>query len=126
MYSISCKRVYDEPDINDGKRILVDRLWPRGLKKEIAKLDFWAKDMTPSTDLRKWFSHDPDKYDAFSAQYTIELDNNPSADSFIESLRNTLKTEPVTFLYAAKDTTNNHANVLKNWVYKRLQQNKAE
>jgi uncharacterized protein YeaO (DUF488 family) len=115
MNDIKCKRAYEAPAKDDGKRILVDRLWPRGLKKELASIDCWAKNMAPSTELRKWFAHDPNKFETFSSKYEAELEENPEAESFIENLRTILQKEPVSFIYAAKDTEHNHANVLKIW-----------
>ncbi len=124
MNSIKCKRVYEAKSEDDGKRILVDRLWPRGLKKESAQIDYWAKSVTPSTQLRKWFAHDPGRFEMFSSQYEEELENNEEAGSFIENLRAALQEGPVTFLYAAKDKECNHANVLKAWAEDKL--NKQE
>ena len=120
MNEIQCKRVYELPVDTDGYRILVDRLWPRGINRETAKISQWAKDIAPSSDLRKWFSHDPQRFGEFSVQYTRELDSNPSAEVFMDDLRRTLADAPVTFLYAAKDTEYNHALVLKNWADSRL------
>lgn len=122
MHAIGCKRVYENPAGGDGKRILVDRLWPRGISKEVAQIDRWEKDIAPSTDLRKWFSHDPPRYEAFSSQYILELDANPHADDFLDALRQTLETEDVTFVYAAKDVAHNHALILQSWAEKRLRQ----
>ena len=120
MQEIRCKRVYVFPADSDGKRILVDRLWPRGISKESAQIDGWEKDVAPSTDLRKWFSHDPERYEAFSTQYILELDANPHADAFLDALRQILKTEDITFLYAAKDVAHNHALILRDWAEEHL------
>lgn len=122
MNDIRCKRVYECPEDMDGKRILVDRLWPRGISKRTAQIDGWEKDIAPSTNLRKWFSHDPERYESFSAQYILELDANPYADDFLDALRQKLKTEDVTFLYAAKDVAHNHALILRDWAKERLRQ----
>ncbi len=110
MHGFQLKRIYDKVADDDGYRILVDRLWPRGVKKEAAKLDEWAKDMAPSAKLRQWFGHRPDRFDAFSARYREELAAK-SAD--LERLRRLAKKSKVTLLYAARDTAINHAQVLK-------------
>jgi len=104
------KRVYDAPAKSDGQRILVDRLWPRGLSKEDAKVDVWLKEIAPSTDLRKWFGHDPDKWTEFRKQYLAELEENPEP---LERLRGLARKGTVTLLYAAKDEQHNHAVVLR-------------
>ena len=110
MKTIQIKRVYDEPSKSDGYRILIDRIWPRGVSKEDAKLDEWDKDLAPSTELRKWFNHDPDKFEDFSKKYKEELKHNTED---LRSLREKAKNETVTLLYGAKDTENNQAVVLK-------------
>lgn len=106
------KRVYDEPDAGDGFRVLVDRLWPRGLTKERAALDAWAKDVAPSTELRKAFHHGGMEWDAFADAYRAEL-AGPSRPA-VESLRQELEGhEAVTLLYAVHDDTHNHALILR-------------
>lgn len=110
------KRVYDKKEAKDGKRILVDRLWPRGLTKEKAAADIWLKEIAPSTELRKWFSHDPGKWVSFQKKYTTELENNKEA---VAVLRKEIKSGTVTLLYAAKDEQHNEALVLKNWMSKK-------
>src|ERR1700723_2221501 len=107
---VRIKRVYAEPGDDDGKRILVDRLWPRGLNKEKARVDLWLKEVAPSTDLRKWFAHDPAKWPEFKARYNAELKNKASALSL---LKQTLARGPATLLYGAKDTEHNEAVVLQ-------------
>ena len=107
---IKIKRVYEEPAQEDGVRILVDRLWPRGLSKEKAKVDVWMKDIAPSTELRKWFDHDPNKWEDFQQRYKKELKNNKEQVSL---LKDYLKKGAVTLLYAAKDELHNEAIVLK-------------
>jgi uncharacterized protein YeaO (DUF488 family) len=104
------KRVYEAAQIEDGKRILVDRLWPRGLTKEKARVDIWLKDIAPSTDLRKWFGHEPAKWNEFRKRYIEELKNNEKQTSI---LKEQLKTGMVTLVYAAKDKEHNEAIVLK-------------
>ncbi|HEX5055522.1 MAG TPA: DUF488 domain-containing protein [Gammaproteobacteria bacterium] len=106
---IRIKRVYENPSRNDGRRILVDRVWPRGLKKEQARVDLWLKDIAPSTGLRKWFSHDPRKWDEFRKRYRAELKNNREA---VHLLKQELKKGRVTLLYSAKDEAHNQAVVL--------------
>lgn len=120
MHEIQCKRVYESPADGDGERILVDRLWPRGMRKEDARIDLWARGIAPSPALRTWFAHDPERFEAFSAQYVRELEANAEAAGFLHGLLQALESRPVTFLYAAKDTEHNHAAVLKRWAEKRL------
>lgn len=107
---VQIKRVYNTPSPYDGQRILVDRLWPRGLSKPEAAVDAWLKDIAPSPALRKWFGHDPEKWDEFQFLYTDELIANTAA---VADLRNLLQKSPSTLLYAAKDETHNHALVLR-------------
>jgi uncharacterized protein YeaO (DUF488 family) len=109
MPDIRIKRVYEEPDASDGKRILVDRLWPRGLTKERAKVDLWLKDVAPSNDLRKWFSHDPAKWEEFQSRYREELKNDKEA---LATLKQEAAEGPATLLYGAKDEQHNEAVVL--------------
>ena len=104
------KRVYEEHSKEDGIRILVDRLWPRGLTKEKAKVDVWIKEIAPSTELRKWFAHDPDKWEGFRKRYQQELKKNKEQ---VALLKDHLKKGTVTLVYAAKDEDHNEAIVLK-------------
>jgi uncharacterized protein YeaO (DUF488 family) len=108
--SIQIKRVYEQPGGADGMRILVDRLWPRGLTKERAQVDLWLKDIAPSTELRKWFSHDPNKWPEFQARYRREL--KLKADLLVV-LKEKAAKGPVTLLYGAKDESHNEAVVLE-------------
>ncbi|HXR84219.1 MAG TPA: DUF488 domain-containing protein [Hanamia sp.] len=110
--NIQLKRVYEKPDRKDGFRILVDRLWPRGMTKEKAAVDLWLKDIAPSTELRKWFGHDPEKWKEFQKKYLKELKENNEA---VSVLREHLKKGPVTLLYASKDEVHNEAEVLKDY-----------
>lgn len=111
------KRVYEKPSVDDGLRILVDRLWPRGLSKTKAKIDVWLKEIAPTNDLRKWYGHDPKKWAAFRQRYLKELRGNTQA---LTELRKLIKShEQVTFLFAAKDTERNNAVVLQGLVKKR-------
>lgn len=109
---IKIKRVYEKPGKEDGKRILVDRLWPRGLTKEKASIDLWLKEIDPSTELRKWFGHDPDKWNEFQKRYHQELENNKDQVSL---LKEAIKKGVVTLVYGAKDEQHNEALVLKEW-----------
>lgn len=103
------KRVYETPSPDDGYRMLVDRLWPRGVSKQRAELDEWAKDLAPSTELRVWFDHDPARFDEFAHRYRAELDGNPA----VEAAR---AHERLTLLYAARDPQVNHAVVLRDYL----------
>ena len=107
---IKLKRVYEEPAKDDGMRILVDRLWPRGLTKEKADIDLWLKDIAPTTELRKWFGHDPDKWKEFKRRYRQELKKNKESVSI---LKEHLKRGAVTLVYGAKDEEHNEAHVLE-------------
>jgi uncharacterized protein YeaO (DUF488 family) len=107
---IRIKRVYDPPEPEDGKRILIDRLWPRGIKKENLKMDEWLKEIAPSDELRKWFSHDPKKYEEFKKRYAKELEDK---SGILERIRREAKKGRVTILFSAKDTEHNNAIVLK-------------
>ena len=109
---IVIKRVYEKPTPSDGARILVDRLWPRGVSKERAKLDLWLKDIAPSTELREWFGHDPKKWIGFQKKYKIELANNEEPVAELKKIIRQNKT--VTLLYAAKDEEHNEAVVINN------------
>ncbi len=110
--NLQIKRVYEKPDPKDGYRILVDRLWPRGLTKKKAAIDLWLKNIAPSTELRKWFSHDPEKWQEFQKKYLKELKANKEE---VDTVKENLKKGPVTFLYAAKDEAHNEAIVLKDY-----------
>jgi uncharacterized protein YeaO (DUF488 family) len=107
---VRLKRVYEEPAKEDGTRILVDRLWPRGLTKEKAHVDLWLKDIAPSTELRKWFAHDPAKWPEFKTRYRTELQHDKEQ---VELLKQTLAKGPATLLYGAKDEEHNEAAVLQ-------------
>ena len=111
---IIIKRIYDGYDKTDGARILVDRLWPRGIKKESARLTAWIMDIAPSTELRKWYCHDPEKWDEFVPRYMEELETKK--ELCIELLNSGEKV--ITLLYASKDTKLNQAVVLKSFLDK--------
>ncbi|GBQ37030.1 DUF488 domain-containing protein [Gluconacetobacter azotocaptans] len=107
--TIRVRRIYDPPEAGDGARVLVDRLWPRGVGKDRAHLTLWLKDVAPSGELRKWFGHDPAKWNDFQQRYRAELDANASAVGQVMTLA---RQGPVTLLYAARDTQHNEAVVL--------------
>jgi uncharacterized protein YeaO (DUF488 family) len=107
--NISIKRVYLPAEDSDGYRVLVDRLWPRGIKKENAKIDLWAKALAPSAELRKWFNHIPERFEEFSKKYVEELKANPEVAPILDELR---QHDKVTLLYSAKDEQHNNAVVL--------------
>lgn len=106
---LKIKRVYDPPEKEDGKRILVDRLWPRGLTKEKARVDLWVKEIAPSNELRRWFAHDPAKWDEFERRYRSELRQNGESMS---ALQEAIGQGPATLLYGARDQQHNEAVVL--------------
>ncbi len=107
---IKIKRIYDSASPEDGKRIYVDRLWPRGMRKEEVKMDEWLKEIAPSDGLRKWFSHDPSKYTEFKKRYFKELEKK---SHLTEKIRSEAREGTVTLLFSAKDTEHNNAAVLK-------------
>ncbi len=121
MRLIATKRVYDPWSEDDGFRVLVDRLWPRGIAKEKAKIDLWYKDVAPSTVLRQWFHHGPAEWEEFRRRYEEELKNNPEAlEKFSESLEGQ---EKITLIYGAKDREHNQAQILKSYMEKCLGEN---
>ena len=111
--TIHIKRIYADTAKSDGVRILVDRLWPRGIKKEAAHLAEWAKDIAPSTELREWYGHDPDRWPEFQKRYKAELKHNEAANAFIEKYQ---QEKTLTLLYATKDEEHAHVIVLKEWL----------
>ncbi len=108
---VKVKRVYEPAHRGDGFRILVDRLWPRGLSKRSGSIDLWLKDIAPSSELRKWFAHDPAKWEAFRERYINELKQNPELLEEVRRLHKSHRT--ITLLYAAKDEQHNQAVVLR-------------
>jgi len=110
---IKLKRAYEKPAKDDGERILVERLWPRGLTKEQAKIDLWLKDVAPSAELRKWFGHDPDRWVEFRQRYLKELRQNTDP---IKLLKRKAKEGTITLIYAARDEDHNSALVLKQFL----------
>lgn len=112
---IRIKRAYAPPEPDDGRRFLVDRLWPRGIKKENLQIDGWLKDVAPSTDLRKWFGHDPDRWDEFKARYLSELEDKQDA---LEPIRAAARQGNVTLVYTAHDEEHNNAVALREYLEK--------
>lgn len=108
MPMIRLKRAYEAASDDDGTRVLVDRLWPRGVAKADARIDWWAKALAPSAELRRWFGHDPDRYQAFARRYRQEVEGHPD----LERLRELADGGTVTLVYGAKDTEHNNARVL--------------
>lgn len=114
---LKVKRVYENAEAGDGRRFLVERLWPRGMKKEALKMEAWIKGVAPSDDLRRWFGHDPLKWTEFQQRYRAELESNPDAwEPILEAARH----GEVTLLYSAHDTEHNNAIVLKSFLEERL------
>ncbi len=109
---LAIKRVYDEPDKSDGMRVLVDRLWPRGLSKERAHVDLWLKDIAPSHELRTWYHHDPAKFDEFRQRYEAELSSGPAHDA-LARLHELMRQQSMTLVFAARDAEHSNAAVLR-------------
>ena len=114
---IRTKRVYAPPDGSDGVRILVDRLWPRGVTREAARIDEWRKDLASTTVLRKWFGHDPSKWEEFQSRYRNELEAAGKMEE-LRSLGERARRETITLLYAARDEVRNNAVVIKKLIEK--------
>jgi uncharacterized protein YeaO (DUF488 family) len=118
---LKIKRAYERKFSADGKRIYVDRLWPRGLSKEEFKFDEWIKELSPSDDLRKWFGHEPDKFHEFKKRYIKELDE-PSKQALLKRLASMAEEGSVTLVYSAKDTEHNNAVVLSELITKLMKE----
>lgn len=112
---VSYRRIYEEPSPQDGKRVLVDRLWPRGVSKEEADLDEWLKDVAPSSELRHWYHHDPERFAEFSRRYIDEL-HDPEHQAAVQNLRDLADHDKVTLLTATKDAAHSEAAVLAQWL----------
>ncbi|MFE0413382.1 DUF488 domain-containing protein [Streptomyces tendae] len=112
---VGYRRIYESPTPQDGKRVLVDRLWPRGMSKERADLDEWLRDVAPSTDLRRWYHHDPERYDEFRRRYHAELED-PDHQAALERLRDLSADAKVTLLTATKDVDHSEAAALAQWL----------
>ncbi len=115
---IFVKRVYERFVITDGQRILVDRLWPRGLRRYTPNVDIWLKNVAPSNELRKWYGHEPARWKMFRIRYLKELKGNPRAVSQLIKIANA--TDPVTLVYSARDTKHNNAIVLRQFIYRKV------
>ena len=113
--ALRAKRVYEEPESSDGERILVDRIWPRGISKDKAQLSDWRRDLAPSNDLRKWFGHDPDRWEEFKERYRAELEEAGKMGDLRDIAERAVE-ENVTFLFGAKDTKHNNARALEAFV----------
>ena len=111
---ITSKRAYEPPEPEDGTRILVDRLWPRGIKKEDARIDYWPKDLAPSNELRKWYQHDHEKWETFRERYWKELGAQPS--ELMTELKDYVKSGKVTFVFGSKEENLNNARALKEYL----------
>ena len=121
--AVRVKRVYDLPARQDGRRILVDRLWPRGVSRKNARVDEWARDLAPSTTLRRWFGHDPARWPEFQKRYRAELRTSSDRLAWLAGLA---RRGPITLLYAARDSEHNNARALQRVVAQRLRVRKAE
>ena len=119
MIPPTVRRVYDPPAAGDGTRILVDRLWPRGMTKQQARIDLWLKDLAPSHDLRKRFHGKPGDWDEFQAAYAAELEG-PEAQAAVRTLLARMREGPVTLLYAARDEQRNNAVALRAWLVRQV------
>jgi len=119
-HRVALKRAYEEADANDGTRVLVDRLWPRGLSKERARVDAWLKEVAPSDELRRWFGHDPDKFAEFRKRYEAELASESGKEA-VTKLRELVKRGHVTLLFAARDMEQNNAVVLRDVLMKSIE-----
>jgi uncharacterized protein YeaO (DUF488 family) len=114
---IPIKRAYEKPTPNDGYRVLIDGLWPRGIRKEEAGIDLWLKEVAPSGELRKWFAHDPEKWDEFRRCYFLELDKNPDV---VKRLADMARRGKLTLVYGAKEERFNNAVALKEYLEKKV------
>lgn len=117
MTTVRIKRVYDERSVDDGYRILVDRIWPRGVSKEHASVDIWMRSVAPTDSLRKWFGHEASKWEEFKKRYTKEIEHSPDFDKLLSIVKEKKK---VTLVYSAKDPERNQAVVLKELLEKRV------
>jgi len=120
MKELRIKRIYEAIEEQDGYRVLTDRLWPRGIAKAKAAIDLWEKTVAPSTELREWFGHIPERFPEFTERYLQELENNSDATKFAELCQKQLEKSNVTLLYGAKDEVHNQAVVLQNFINQHL------
>lgn len=115
-YELLTKRAYLPAEDADGWRVLIDRLWPRGLSKAAACIDAWNKAVAPTPELRRWFGHQDERFESFAEQYRVELDNNPAARELAVEVARRLACGNVTLVYGARNTRSNHALVLRGWL----------
>lgn len=120
MKELRIKRIYEAIEEQDGYRVLTDRLWPRGIAKAKAAIDLWEKTVAPSTELREWFGHIPERFPEFTERYLQELENDSDATKFVELCQKQLEKSNVTLLYGAKDEVHNQAVVLQNFINQHL------
>ena len=120
MKELRIKRIYEAIEEQDGYRVLTDRLWPRGIAKAKAAIDLWEKTVAPSTELREWFGHTPERFPEFTERYLQELEDNSDATKFVELCQKQLEKSNVTLLYGAKDEVHNQAVVLQNFINQHL------
>ena len=120
MHELLLKRVYEPYEPKDGYRILVDRLWPRGIKKDAAQLDEWAKEITPSTEIRRLYHRGDMPFEGFSQAYLEELEADETAETFVSNCGEQLKSQNVTLVYGAKNEQENHALVLREWLRRKI------
>jgi uncharacterized protein YeaO (DUF488 family) len=120
MTEIFVKRIYEQPNETDGLHILVDRLWPRGVKKDEGRIDYWFKELAPSAELRKWFGHIPERFEEFRMKYLIELNQDENKSKRVDELAQIALGRKVTLLYSAKDVTHNNAVVLEEELSRRI------
>ncbi|WP_461219514.1 DUF488 domain-containing protein [Lapidilactobacillus salsurivasis] len=120
---LTIQRIYQNPVVPNTYRILVDRVWPRGISKDKAQLDLWAKAIAPTTELRKWFNHDPEKFPEFQQRYQAELAANPDFPAFLATIKAQLAQGDVVLLYGAKDQQDNQAQVLLAYLQTKLTTN---
>ena len=118
-HQMICQRIYEKEQAQ-GLRVLVDRLWPRGIKKEDAKVDLWEKEIAPSNELRKFFSHIPERFPEFKERYLRELEEAPGKEKWIQTCRDAMKAQDLVLLYAAKDEERNNAVVMRDWLMEKL------
>ena len=120
MKELRIKRIYEAIEEQDGYRVLTDRLWPRGIAEAKAAIDLWEKTVAPSTELREWFGHIPERFPEFTERYLQELEDNSDATKFVELCQKQLEKSNVTLLYGAKDEVHNQAVVLQNFINQHL------
>lgn len=119
---IRIDRVYNPPSPGGGLRVLVDRMWPRGLKKEAAAVDLWLKEVAPSHSLRKWFGHDPERFEEFRSRYEAELESDAPAREGLRNLVRQARNGPLTLLFSARDEEHNNAAVLRDFILRTVAQ----